>query len=142
MQGMRTCEKCKSRPLARGLCSACYNFAYRHQGFTPRRRKSAEETFGRSYLVDASGCWLWTGARFKTGYGGLRADNGRTVRAHRFSYELRRGPIPPGLDVMHACDVRLCVNPAHLSIGTRLDNMRDAVAKGRTKPFFKPSVVG
>ena len=62
------------------------------------------------------------------------------VYAHRVSYELERGPIPEGHDVMHACDTPLCVNPHHLSVGTRVDNMQDAARKGRTWKGGMPGV--
>ena len=57
--------------------------------------------------------------------------DGRTVRVHRFSYEMYKGPIPKGMLVCHKCDVRNCVNPEHLWLGTYSDNNKDCAAKGR-----------
>jgi hypothetical protein len=79
------------------------------------------------------GCWLWTGAKnFNTGYGCVRGDDGKTVTTHRASWRLAGRAAPAaGNDICHRCDVRNCVNPEHLFEGSRGDNIRDAVSKGR-----------
>jgi hypothetical protein len=78
----------------------------------------------------ASGCWLWRGATDRDGYGVI-ADSGRTLAAHRVAFELLERPLPPGSLLMHSCDTPSCVNPAHLSIGTKRSNAADMTAKGR-----------
>ena len=80
-----------------------------------------------------SGCWLWAGATGPNGYGAFSDDTG-TVRAHRASWALHRGAIPAGRVVCHKCDVRLCVNPDHLWLGSQKENMTDARDKGRLAP--------
>ena len=64
------------------------------------------------------------------GYGQIRAD-GKTAYAHRIAWELANGPIPAGAYVLHTCDNRRCVNPAHLWLGSYLDNINDMNAKLR-----------
>ena len=90
-----------------------------------------EERFDELYVPEPNcGCWLWVGRDDNRGYGTL-PYLGKRLRAHRISYERFVGEIPTGLFVMHKCDVRCCVNPHHLTVGTNRDNIMDAVEKGR-----------
>ncbi len=79
------------------------------------------------------GCWHWTASPGTAGYGqiGVGGRAGRPVGAHRVAWELYRGAIPDGLFVLHSCDNKLCVKPAHLFLGTQLDNIHDMMSKGR-----------
>jgi hypothetical protein len=93
-------------------------------------KRSVAERFRAKYVIDQqTGCWNWTACVVRR-YG-MFGYKGRLWRAHRASYDMFVGPIPDGLLVLHACDNPLCVNPAHLSVGTGVDNMQDCVRKGR-----------
>ena len=76
-------------------------------------------------------CWLWTGHRTRYGYGRFSV-RGRMEYVHRLSYtDARQVEIPPGMLICHHCDVRTCVRPDHLFLGTADDNAQDAARKGR-----------
>lgn len=82
-----------------------------------------------------TGCWEFQGGKNNLGYGMIRDDK-KMRTAHRVSYEEHNNTkIPKHLIVMHSCDNPCCVNPAHLSLGTRTDNVRDMINKGRGKLF-------
>ena len=86
----------------------------------------------RSIPEPNTGCWLWLFGVNEHGYGRMHF-NGKNRHAHRVCYEIENGPIPPGMVVMHKCDVPCCVNPDHLSVGTQLENIEDCRRKGRSR---------
>lgn len=75
-------------------------------------------------------CWLWQAAIGTGGYGAFKL-NGEVLGSHVVAVLLTNGPLPDGHEVMHSCDNRACVNPKHLSSGTRLQNVQDMDKKGR-----------
>jgi hypothetical protein len=91
---------------------------------------SAVERFESKLRDSPTGCVLWVGAKSVRGYGRFW-DGGRMVAAHRFAWEVRAGPVPLGLSVLHRCDVPACCCFAHLFTGDQSDNMTDCAAKGR-----------
>jgi hypothetical protein len=84
------------------------------------------------------GCWEWQGYRNRSGYGEIGAggkDRGNFA-THRLALELATGqPIPDGMWALHHCDNPPCVNPLHLYVGDRQQNVADAVARDR---FARP----
>jgi HNH endonuclease len=84
-------------------------------------------------------CWLWTGSKNNKGYGQLRVGGrkGSARSAHRIAWELANGPLVPGRCILHRCDTPACVRPDHLFEGSKADNTRDMVLKGRWSNQFR-----
>lgn len=98
-----------------------------------------QDRLKRISQVDENDCWIWLGpvsGHAKKPYGQLwigsrQTNDARKVQAHRYSFEIFRGPIPAGILVCHRCDNHRCINPEHLFLGTSKDNTQDAIQKGR-----------
>lgn len=106
---------------------------------------SKDRIIKNSKIDEVTRCWNWTGAKKGSGkltcYGSLtigsRTDNSRrTISAHRYSYIVFNGDIPKGAFVCHKCDNPSCVNPEHLFVGTRQDNVNDRESKNRNNHVF------
>jgi hypothetical protein len=106
----------------------------------PRNKLSTSERFFQKIApVDKNGCMLWIGNKYWDGYGKFHVREisnnisfWKTVRAHRYAWELKNGPIPKGLYVCHKCDNPLCVNPDHMFLGTQKNNLEDMASKKRS----------
>ncbi|MBF0170813.1 MAG: HNH endonuclease [Nitrospinae bacterium] len=107
--------------------------------------RTLQERFEEKFeKITESGCWIWTGTVNNTGYGLIMASPGKVKCAHVISYEIYVGEIPEGDGfhgncVLHSCDIRCCVNPNHLRIGTQSENIQDCVKRNR---HYSPSLFG
>jgi len=129
-------EGCSAPHEARGYCAAHYQRFTKHGDplatMTPGLGLSLAERLKRSSTVDpVSGCIRWTGNVNNKGYGLIGIGAKDTALVHRVAWELANGPIPAGMCLCHRCDVPLCINPAHMFIGSQQDNMADKMQKGR-----------
>lgn len=81
--------------------------------------------------IPESGCWIWMSTLNTGGYGKTGLGRGSHLSAHRVSYEQKFGPIPKDKFALHTCDIKCCVNPDHIFLGTQKENMEDKVRKNR-----------
>lgn len=142
---MRSCgvAGCTDAYYGKGFCHKHYQ-RQRRLGTTddgPRAHASLEVRFWRQVAkAGPDDCWLWTGGGGNGRYGSIQIGGKGTKHrlVHRLSWELANGAAPPtDMVVMHACDTSLCVNPAHLVLGTYAENTADMIAKGRKRTVAK-----
>lgn len=125
------CELCEGEFFRHRTARFC---SYKCRGDAREPRRPIDDRFFEK--VDKSGnCWLWTGTINAGGYGLIW--NRRADKAHRVSYVIHKGAIPDGKMVLHACDVRNCVNPEHLYVGDAKQNARDMEERHR-HPHIAP----
>ena len=98
----RLCRRLKRPPVKKG-----------------KKRMTAIERFYRA-VNKTTTCWIWSAHSDRNGYGLF--FNGRTILAHRYSYQIHKGPIPSGSELHHTCENKSCVNPDHLTCVTRLEH--------------------
>lgn len=104
-------DGCERAAHCRGWCKRHYE-RWRTRGRT-ELLTFAEKFWARVEREVPDGCWQWTGAKNRDGYGNVRRA-GRVASAHVVAFQLLVGPVPEGLEIDHLCRNRACVNPAHL----------------------------
>lgn len=118
---------CQRAHRAKGYCSGHYQQIQRGLPITPIRSRATDSDYASSFwdrVTKTDACWLWEGKKTTLGYGQLKR-NGKTIAAHRYSWELVVGPIPERAYIDHRCHNPSCVNPEHLRPVTPKQNMEN-----------------
>ncbi len=133
---------CTSPIYAKRLCTSHWQKAR----YTPRGKPTIVDTFDQQYAADSNGCFVWLRARSGKeaakggGYGCFRIGK-KMVLAHAYAWTRVHGEIPAGLQVRHQCHNTLCVNVAHMLLGTNDQNVQDRIDAGRYAKKLTPEKV-
>ena len=133
-------DGCTGVSFSKGFCAAHYQQQRAGNELKPLQKQlhGLSEYDRLIAWTDVAGpkeCWNWTGSRNKKNWHGQwRNASGQIELTHRAAWRLFKGEIPPGMFILHRCDNPICMNPAHLFMGTQSDNARDMWEKRRAKP--------
>jgi hypothetical protein len=138
MKVLCSVDDCNRESCCKGFCDLHYRRFLKYGD--PFIKKHAtkkviplEKRFEKNTIpVPESGCIIWLKSWNREGYGIIGIEH-KSCLAHRIAWEIYRGEIPEGMDVLHKCDTPPCVNPNHLFLGTQIDNIKDMVKKGRAR---------
>jgi hypothetical protein len=123
------CTICGQDAIARRLCKIHYNQATKAGNLQSHSLIKPEDVFWEK-VNKTDTCWLWLSTTNQYGYG-IFLVNKKSLRAHRYAYQLTKGEIPANMVILHTCDNPVCVNPSHLKLGTKDDNNKDSKNKMR-----------
>lgn len=122
-----------SAPMVRAILSGAKRKLYAPAGTDPADASHLVARLANGIIsAPDDGCWNWCKVTNGDGYGQLKVS-GRMVYAHRLAYELAVGEIPHGMLILHSCDNPRCINPAHLSVGSQSQNMKECSQRGRAR---------
>lgn len=128
----RTREYMQNRKYCSHKCRGAANKGTESPNRFRVHKPIIDRLLSKAIRTSEEGCWLWVGVKNKDGYGYIRGSHRLPITlAHRASYQVFKGEIPDGYCVCHTCDNPSCINPNHLWIGTKAENNKDKVNKGR-----------